>query len=161
MKKMFALLAIGLFVGSVAEAQKPNLKLPFPAGETWEVSRGYNPTGDIEHENSSHRNYGLWADDRYALDFNLTGWDDFQKPILAVASGQVIFAAMDSGWGNTVIVDHGNDYRSRYSHLDSFSVEVDQLVIQGQEVGKCGNTGPEYRTSYPLRPVLQRSGRVT
>jgi len=131
MKKMFVLLVVTSLVVFVAEAQKPNLKLPFPAGQTWEVSRGYNPTGDPTHVNSSHRNYGLWADDRYALDFNIPGTADLGRPVMAVASGVIISVLDDSGWGNTVIIDHGNGYRSRYSHLDSFSVQVNQGVMQG------------------------------
>ncbi|MDX9893791.1 MAG: M23 family metallopeptidase, partial [Patescibacteria group bacterium] len=141
MYKAVVLLVVVLLGVFAAEAQKPNLKLPFPAGETWEVSRGYNPDGDPLHENSSHRNYGYWADDRYALDFNLQENADLGRPVLAVAPGTVISVSYDGGWGNTVIIDHGNGYRSRYSHLDSFSVKVDQLVIQGYEVGKCGTTG--------------------
>jgi hypothetical protein len=121
----------------------PSLKLPFRSGETWQLTRGYNF--------ETHQNYGPWYDDRYALDFAQAGCESWRKPILAAADGVVYFTGDDDGWGQTVIIDHGDGYRSRYSHLDYNSIIVTegQAVLQGQEIGLCGNSGNTTGTACP------------
>lgn len=111
----------------------PELKLPFPAGESWYLTRGYNT--------ASHKDYGgSTSDDRYALDF-AKGCDDvYNKPALAVAAGTIQSARKSSTYGNTVLIDHGNGFVSRYAHLKSISVKQGH-VNQGQEIGRVGNTG--------------------
>lgn len=66
-------------------------------------------------------------------------------PAVAADGGTVIFAgvsgSLTSGYGNLIIVDHGNGRETRYAHLDSFSVSVGQEVGQGEVLGTTGNTG--------------------
>lgn len=144
MCRTVVLLVATLFGFSVAQAQKPNLKLPFSAGESWQLTRGYG--------GSTHQDYGPWMNDSYALDFAQQECGSWQKSILATAFGTVLKASDDGGWGLTVIIDHGGGYRSRYSHLDSVSVQPNQEVYQGQEVGKCGNSGTTEGETCPEHP---------
>lgn len=131
--QFFGIVSVFFLSGFVA-GQEISLRLPFPADESWVMTRGY--------ETATHIDYGsAYKDDRYALDFVQNGCDSWQKPILAVASGIVIFAGEDGGWGLSEIIDHGDGYCSRYSHLDSISVSLGQIVLQGQIIGRCGNTG--------------------
>jgi len=73
------------------------------------------------------------------------GWDlglAMYTPVLAAADGTVTYAGWDSyGWGNTVLIDHGNGFKTRYAHLDSVAVTVGQLVSRGQQIGLSGTTG--------------------
>lgn len=46
-----------------------------------------------------------------------------------------------SGYGNYVLINHGNGYKTRYAHLLSVSVKKGQTVSQGQVIGKCDSTG--------------------
>jgi len=62
--------------------------------------------------------------------------------ILAADSGTVIAAGWDgSGYGNKVVVDHGNGYRTLYGHLQAIYVVPGQTVGRGSAVGKMGSTG--------------------
>lgn len=45
------------------------------------------------------------------------------------------------GYGNRVVVDHGNGYQTLYAHLSNIYVSVGQRVSRGQAVGKMGTTG--------------------
>ncbi len=64
------------------------------------------------------------------------------KTIKAVDSGVVTFAGWDSGgYGNKVIIDHKNGYKTIYAHMNSLSVSVGQTVDTGQKLGVMGQTG--------------------
>jgi murein DD-endopeptidase MepM/ murein hydrolase activator NlpD len=62
-------------------------------------------------------------------------------PIGAAAAGRVILAGQQSGYGNIVVVDHGNGLSTAYAHLSSISVGVGQSVGQGTVIGGMGTTG--------------------
>ena len=66
--------------------------------------------------------------------------------VLSVASGVVIRADKQGAYGNTVEIDHGNGYRTRYAHNDSLIVEPGDHVTAGQVIARLGSTG---RTSAP------------
>ncbi|HWN21640.1 MAG TPA: peptidoglycan DD-metalloendopeptidase family protein [Gaiellaceae bacterium] len=62
-------------------------------------------------------------------------------PVVASASGTVIVAGWMGGYGNLVVVDHGNGIATAYGHNTSIAVGVGQSVGQGQVVAYSGNTG--------------------
>jgi murein DD-endopeptidase MepM/ murein hydrolase activator NlpD len=62
-------------------------------------------------------------------------------PIHATAPGVVSFTGVRSGYGNTVEVDHGHGFKTRYAHLAAISVHVGQQVAVGQRLGGMGSTG--------------------
>jgi murein DD-endopeptidase MepM/ murein hydrolase activator NlpD len=62
-------------------------------------------------------------------------------PVVAAASGTVIHAGWLGGYGNLVVVDHGNGVATAYAHNTSFAVGVGQSVSQGQVVAYAGSTG--------------------
>ncbi|MBT8063837.1 MAG: M23 family metallopeptidase [Gammaproteobacteria bacterium] len=61
--------------------------------------------------------------------------------VLSVASGVVIWAASRSAYGNTVEVDHGNGYRTRYAHNQELVVKAGDRVNAGQVIARMGSTG--------------------
>lgn len=63
------------------------------------------------------------------------------SPIYASGAGKVIHAGWNGGYGNCVIIDHGNGFESVYGHLNSYSVKVGDWVKKGQQIAKMGNTG--------------------
>jgi murein DD-endopeptidase MepM/ murein hydrolase activator NlpD len=65
----------------------------------------------------------------------------FMTPVLSTAPGVVSFAGVRSGYGNTVEVDHGRGFKTRYAHLQSIAVKPGQRVAVGQRVGGMGSTG--------------------
>lgn len=62
-------------------------------------------------------------------------------PVMSVADGVVSFAGTRNGYGNTVEVDHGNGYVTRYAHNSRLTVKAGDLVRAGQQVAKAGSTG--------------------
>ncbi|MCB1055032.1 MAG: M23 family metallopeptidase [Acidobacteria bacterium] len=85
-------------------------------------------------------------------------------PIKASASGKVIYSGNGlRGYGNLIIVDHGDDYRTIYAHNRSNRVSVGQQVRQGEVIGYVGRTGRATaphchfeirRKTTPLNPTL-------
>ena len=61
--------------------------------------------------------------------------------ITAAASGRVIFAGWESGYGNTIIVDHGGQASTLYGHCSQIFVSNNQDVQRGQAIGAVGATG--------------------
>jgi len=73
--------------------------------------------------------------------------DRSKPPIWAAAGGTVIKASEGSwggGYGNHVIIDHGNGVQTLYAHLDYLTVANGQYVNQGEVIGRMGNTGRVY-----------------
>jgi murein DD-endopeptidase MepM/ murein hydrolase activator NlpD len=62
-------------------------------------------------------------------------------PIHATAPGVVSFTGVRSGYGNTIEIDHGGGFKTRYAHLSTISVSVGQRVALGQRIGGMGSTG--------------------
>lgn len=63
-------------------------------------------------------------------------------PILAADSGRVVFAGWDrSGYGNKILIDHGNGYITLYAHMQKLYVSVGQTVKRGSSIGQMGSTG--------------------
>jgi murein DD-endopeptidase MepM/ murein hydrolase activator NlpD len=65
----------------------------------------------------------------------------YGSPIYVTAPGVVSYAGVRSGYGNTVEVDHGHGFKTRYGHLSAISVVVGQNVAVGQRIGAMGSTG--------------------
>ena len=65
----------------------------------------------------------------------------YGAPIYAGASGTVTHSGWNYGYGNCVIIDHGNGYQTLYGHCSELLVSVGEKVIQGQIIAKEGATG--------------------
>lgn len=66
---------------------------------------------------------------------------DTGTPIVAAASGVVIFAGMHPQYGNVVDIDHGNDLVTRYAHGTKLLVKEGEFVQRGRRIGMVGSTG--------------------
>jgi murein DD-endopeptidase MepM/ murein hydrolase activator NlpD len=62
-------------------------------------------------------------------------------PVGAAAAGVVIYAGWLGGYGNLVVVDHGNGLSTAYAHNSGYAVSVGQSVTTGQTLAYSGNTG--------------------
>ncbi|MCX6734386.1 MAG: M23 family metallopeptidase [Candidatus Peregrinibacteria bacterium] len=79
----------------------------------------------------------------YALDIA----NRAMPPIWAAAGGTVVKASSGTwggGYGNHVIIDHGNGVKTLYGHMDSLNVVEGQYVNQGDVIGVMGHTGHVY-----------------
>ncbi len=107
----------------------------------WPTNQPYVITTDYENRWGSHHD---------ALDISGTG---FGSPIYAAREGTVISvntgcpkngylgSSCGSGYGNYIIINHGNGYDIIYAHLASVNVGVGSKVKRGQVIGAMGNSG--------------------
>lgn len=61
--------------------------------------------------------------------------------IVAAGAGDVIYAGANGGYGNCVMIDHGNGVVTVYAHMSSIGMSYGQYVTAGQYVGAVGSTG--------------------
>jgi len=96
--------------------------------------------------------YFIWPTDKHYLsgfDFspetNHRGIDiagNTGEPIRAVDAGVIVYSGWnDWGYGNMVMIDHGNGWQSLYGHMNSINVVCGQSVDQGTVIGTIGSTG--------------------
>lgn len=80
------------------------------------------------------------------------------RTIKSADNGVVVFAGWDGGYGNKIIVDHQNGYRTVYAHLSSIHVNVGQTVPKGSQIGVMGSTGNS--TGIHLHFEVYRNGAL-
>jgi murein DD-endopeptidase MepM/ murein hydrolase activator NlpD len=82
----------------------------------------------------------------------------YMTPIFSTAPGVVSFTGVRTGYGNTVEIDHGQGFKTRYAHLEGISVTPGQRVGVGQRIGAMGSTGRS--TGTHLHYEVWENGRV-
>jgi murein DD-endopeptidase MepM/ murein hydrolase activator NlpD len=78
---------------------------------------------------------------RYAMHTGLDISGNRWTPVYATASGIVTTSQPANGYGNLVVVDHGNGYKTKYGHLNRILVNKGELVKRFELIGYMGNTG--------------------
>jgi murein DD-endopeptidase MepM/ murein hydrolase activator NlpD len=92
---------------------------------------------------------------------------DFSAPvgtdIYATGDGKVISTTKSKwGYGNTLVIDHGFGYQTKYSHLHEFKVRKGEKIKRGQLIGTVGNTGKStaphlhyevHKNNRPVNPI--------
>ena len=63
------------------------------------------------------------------------------SPVRAMAKGEVEFAGLRGGFGNCIMIKHGNGFETLYGHLSKILVTVGQKIEIGQQIGNVGSTG--------------------
>lgn len=70
---------------------------------------------------------------------------DFSAPlgtdVYATGDGTVVKVGWETGYGNTVEIDHGFGYMTRYAHLQEFKTHVGKKVVRGEVIAGVGSTG--------------------
>ena len=61
--------------------------------------------------------------------------------VYAADGGRVVLAEWYGGYGNCIMIEHGNGYKTLYGHLSVISVKNGQTVNQGEAIGQVGSTG--------------------
>ena len=80
-------------------------------------------------------------------------------PVYATAAGVAHVIRSDSGYGNHVVLEHGNGWITVYAHLSQFLVRDGDVVRRGDPVGRSGSTGfstgphLHYEIRYGQQPV--------
>ena len=88
---------------------------------------------------------------------------DFSAPtgtdVYATGNARVTFSGWKSGYGNTIVLDHGFDYETLYAHLSKRNVYKGQKVKRGDVIALVGNTGKS--TGAHLHYEVRYKGRPT
>ena len=88
---------------------------------------------------------------------------DAGTPIVAAASGKVLFAGVHPEYGKLVEIDHGNGLVTRYAHASLVFVRPGDLVVAGQRIAGVGSTGrstgPHLHFEIRLHGVAQNPSR--
>tara|TARA_B110000914_G_C15444778_1_gene437894 strand:- start:424 stop:1173 length:750 start_codon:yes stop_codon:yes gene_type:complete len=75
------------------------------------------------------------------LHFGIDIVSDESTPIVAIASGVVIYSDYSKELGNGVVIDHRNGYHSHYYHNEENFVKKNEKIGRGVLIAKIGNTG--------------------
>jgi len=115
--------------GQLAAVQSGSTTIPSAQGLIWPVS------GPVTSP------YGMrWGRLHAGIDIAApTG-----TPIRAAASGTVVLAAWNGGYGNYTCIDHGGGLATCYAHQSAYAVSSGAQVSQGQVIGYVGNTGHSF-----------------
>lgn len=126
------------YCGTIIDGYIGSSTFVWPTSETWLSGYDYSP---------STNHWGI--DVAGALG----------NPIYAVDSGVVVYAGWnDWGYGNVVVIDHGNGWQTLYAHLNQLYVGCGASVSQGATIAAMGSTG---RSSGPhLHFELMNQSRV-
>jgi len=82
-------------------------------------------------------------------------------PVYAVDNGVVVYAGWnDWGYGNVVVIDHGNGWQSLYAHLSQIYVQCGQSVYQGDMIGAIGSTGNSTGPHLHFELLHEKYGKV-
>jgi LysM repeat protein len=122
----------------------PNGTKPLPAQPVVAYSGGAVPStaqigsGNFIWPASGSINQQFWSG-HAAIDIG--GWTG--AAVKAADGGYVAVATggWNGGYGNHIIVDHGNGFVTLYAHLNSIFVKPGESVVAGQQIGSVGNTG--------------------
>ncbi|TDE35739.1 M23 family peptidase [Nonomuraea mesophila] len=115
--------ALGVFGAASPAMAAPDLQLPFPCGQKWQLNTwAHAPALDMVKEPDQRGTEGA--------------------TLIAPAAGRVNRSFYHDNAGNMVQIDHGGGYFTTYIHLQSRSVSTGDRVQRGTVIGKVGKTGP-------------------
>ncbi len=92
----------------------------WPTTERWLSGYNYNPKIHPAIDIAGSLGNAVWASDNGVVVYS--GWSNY-------------------GYGNLVVIDHGNGWQTLYAHLNTISVGCGQSVNQGELIGGLGTTG--------------------
>ncbi|MDA8230759.1 MAG: M23 family metallopeptidase [Magnetospirillum sp.] len=105
-----------------------NVPLAAPLHQAWEVNSPFGARHDpLNNRTGIHEGLDLGA--------------PYGTPVYATAAGIVKMAGPYDRYGNTVDIDHGNGFLTRYAHLSRIKVTVGQAVSTATVIGLLGNSG--------------------
>ncbi len=108
----------------IASLQAVGARIPFafPLRSAYRLTSPFGPRGGRLHK---------------GLDLA----SSLNTPVLATGDATVFFSGVQNGFGNIVILDHGDGYKTYYAHLNRTRVVTGQRVARGDLIGDMGNSG--------------------
>ncbi len=116
-------------------------KFAWPVKYTRNITSGYGPRWGSFHEGIDIAQGGIMG-----------------KPVFAADGGYVESVVYSSkGYGNNVVINHGNGFKTRYAHLSKITVKKGQKISKGEQLGNVGSTG--FSTGAHLHVNVVKNGK--
>ncbi|MCU1486120.1 MAG: Peptidase, family [Actinomycetia bacterium] len=100
---------------------------------------GYPTASPVITSTFGYRIHPIYGDRRLHAGIDLRAATG--TSVLSAGAGTVVFAGWKSGYGNTVIIDHGGQIATLYGHNSSLAVSVGDTVKRGERIAAAGSTG--------------------
>lgn len=150
--------AAGEAVAAFYEAQSAYADYEVPANVSYEVPElpfdFASPVSGTTSSGFGFRVHPLLNEVRFHYGTDFAVWTG--TAVTAFADGTVGMAGWDDGYGNYVVLDHGNGWTTLYAHCASVSVAAGETVVMGQEIARSGDSGEV--TGPHLHFELRRDG---
>jgi septal ring factor EnvC (AmiA/AmiB activator) len=126
---------------------------PPPAAAAYQPPRAPSPTPknrphkglpNIPVKGKIINRFGPYRDPQLHFESHRNGIDiraERGAPIRSVDAGVVLFSQWFKGYGNVIIIDHGNHFYSVYAHIDTFFKQAGDRVERGEVIATVGDTG--------------------
>lgn len=88
-----------------------------------------------------YRIHPITGEEKYHSGIDIDGYGNEGGAIVACDNGTVVSAEWYGGYGNCVIIDHGNGMQTLYGHMSGYAVSRGDTVSKGQTIGYLGSTG--------------------
>jgi murein DD-endopeptidase MepM/ murein hydrolase activator NlpD len=121
--------------------ENPSVAKGFGAGVCGSQVQGVVGAGAFIWPAPNHRITGFnWSPETNHSGVDIDG--DLGQPVYAADNGVIVYAGWNNwGYGNVVVINHGNGWQTLYAHLDTVAVGCGQSVFQGGVIGTIGSTG--------------------
>jgi murein DD-endopeptidase MepM/ murein hydrolase activator NlpD len=121
--------------------ENPSVARGFGTGVCGSQVDGSIGTGLFVWPANSHAVTGFdWSPDSNHSGIDISG--SLNNPVYAADNGVVVYSGWnDWGYGNVVVINHGNGWQTLYAHLNVIGVNCGDSVFQGGQIGAIGSTG--------------------
>lgn len=116
------------------QASPANTNANWPAPGNFRIN-------EADKQGEGHGEFGTPRSNRSGRHSGLDIQGNRGDPIEAYAAGTVVYAGPATGYGNTVVIDHGNGQRTLYAHLDRINVQNGQAVTPDTRIATMGRSG--------------------
>ena len=117
------------------------------------------PSGHVVTSRYGMRIHPITGEEKFHSGMDIDGYNNEGGAIVACDDGVVVKAEWYGGYGNCIIIDHGNGMQTLYGHMSGFAVSEGDTVSKGQTIGYLGSTGVATGTHCHLE-VFVNGGRV-
>jgi len=106
-----------------------------------------------------YRIHPITGEEKYHSGIDIDGYGNDGGAIVACDNGTVVLAEYNGGYGNCIMIDHGNGMQTLYGHMSGYAVSYGDVVSKGDTIGYLGSTGMSTGTHCHLE-VIVNGGRV-
>lgn len=104
-----------------------------------------------------YRIHPITGEEKYHSGIDIDGYGNDGGAIVACDNGTVVLAEWNGGYGNCIMIDHGNGMQTLYGHMSGYAVSYGDVVSKGDTIGYLGSTGMSTGTHCHLEVIVNGS----